>query len=136
MRWQGGRRGGNIEDRRGVSAAGVGGIGLGGVVLALIGYFVFGIDPSTTMSVVGGAGGQQTKGQLDQKASISSAVDLWKEIKETLGTIVGPSGRFEISPTTGTLTVTATPARSAAWVASAASLRSGSTATTSVTVEG
>lgn len=57
----------------------------------------------------GGAGGQQTKGQLDQKASISSAVDLWKEIKETLGTIVGPSGRFEISPATGTLTVTATP---------------------------
>lgn len=57
----------------------------------------------------GGAGGQQTKGTLDQKASINSAVDLWKEIKETLGTIVGPSGRFEISPATGTLTVTATP---------------------------
>jgi predicted metalloprotease len=28
------------------------------VVLALIGYFVFGIDPSTTLSVVNGAGGQ------------------------------------------------------------------------------
>lgn len=58
MRWQGGRRGGNIEDRRGMSAAGVGGLGIGGVVLALIGYFVFGIDPSTTMSAVEGAGGQ------------------------------------------------------------------------------
>lgn len=58
MRWQGGRRGGNIEDRRGMSAAGVGGIGLGGLALALIGYFVFGIDPSTTMSVVQGTGGQ------------------------------------------------------------------------------
>ncbi|CAN7498959.1 neutral zinc metallopeptidase [Phenylobacterium sp. LjRoot164] len=56
MRWQGGRRGGNIEDRRGMGAAGVGGIGLGGLALALIGYFVFGIDPSTTMSVVQGGG--------------------------------------------------------------------------------
>ncbi|GJD89429.1 Outer membrane lipoprotein BfpB [Methylobacterium hispanicum] len=57
----------------------------------------------------GGAGGQQTKGVLDQKASINSAVDLWKEIKETLGSIVGPYGRFEISPATGTITVTASP---------------------------
>lgn len=57
----------------------------------------------------GGAGGQQTKGTLDQKASINSAVDLWKEVKETLGTIVGGGGRFEISPATGTLTVTAAP---------------------------
>lgn len=61
MRWQGGRRGGNIEDRRGMSAAGIGGVGVGGVVLALIGYFVFGIDPSTTMSVV--QGGQQAQQQ-------------------------------------------------------------------------
>jgi predicted metalloprotease len=30
-------------------------LGRGGVVLALIGYFVFGVDPSTTLSVVGGA---------------------------------------------------------------------------------
>lgn len=63
MRWQGGRRGGNIEDRRGMGAAGVGGIGLGGVVLAAIGYFVFGIDPSTTLSVVNGAQGEQTAQQ-------------------------------------------------------------------------
>jgi predicted metalloprotease len=41
-----------------MGAAGVGGIGAGGVVLALIGYFVFGIDPSTTLGVVNGAGGQ------------------------------------------------------------------------------
>jgi predicted metalloprotease len=58
MRWQGGRRGGNIEDRRGLGPVGVGGVGVGGVILAAIGYFVFGIDPSTTLSVVEGAGGQ------------------------------------------------------------------------------
>jgi len=62
MRWSGGRGGGNIEDRRGLGPAGaVGGLGAGGVILALIGYFVFGIDPSTTMSVVGG--GQQVEQQ-------------------------------------------------------------------------
>ncbi|MFN3523561.1 MAG: neutral zinc metallopeptidase [Phenylobacterium sp.] len=54
MRWQGGRRSGNIEDRRGMSPV-VGGVGAGGVILALIGYFVFGIDPQTTMQVVSGA---------------------------------------------------------------------------------
>lgn len=56
MRWQGGDGSGNIEDRRGLGPVGVGGMGVGGVVLALVGYFVFGIDPSTTMSVVNGAG--------------------------------------------------------------------------------
>jgi predicted metalloprotease len=58
MRWQGGEGGGNIEDRRGMGAVGVGGMGVGGVVLALVGYFFFGIDPSTTMGVVNGAGPQ------------------------------------------------------------------------------
>ncbi len=54
MRWSGGRGSGNIEDRRGMGPVGaVGGIGAGGVILALIGYFVFGIDPSTTTSVLG-----------------------------------------------------------------------------------
>ena len=60
MRWSGGRGSGNIEDRRGLGPAGaVGGLGAGGVILALIGYFVFGIDPSTTTAVLGG--GQQVQ---------------------------------------------------------------------------
>lgn len=54
MKWQGGRRGGNVEDRRGLSpGAAVGGGGLGVIVIALIGYFVFGIDPSQTQAVLG-----------------------------------------------------------------------------------
>ncbi|MBI1200484.1 MAG: flagellar biosynthesis protein FlgM [Phenylobacterium sp.] len=56
MRWQGGRSGGGIEDRRGMGAVGVGGLGAGGVILALIGYFVFGIDPSDTLNAVNSAG--------------------------------------------------------------------------------
>lgn len=54
MKWQGGRRGGNIEDRRGLTpGAAVGGGGIGLVVIALIGYFVFGIDPQQTQSMLG-----------------------------------------------------------------------------------
>lgn len=65
MRWQGGRRGGGVEDRRGMSGAVAGG-GIGVAVIALIGYFVFGIDPSTTQQVassLGGAGSQE-RGQV------------------------------------------------------------------------
>jgi uncharacterized protein len=57
MRWQGGRGGGNIEDRRGMGPA-VGGLGAGGIILALIGYFVFGVSPEDTLSTVGAGGGQ------------------------------------------------------------------------------
>jgi predicted metalloprotease len=91
MRWGGGRESGNIEDRRGLGPVGVGGVGVGGVVLALIGYFVFGIDPSTTMSVVGGAQPQAEqqagfRGQPKDEAGrfvdvISTSVDdVWTQI--------------------------------------------------------
>ena len=62
MRWQGGRRGGNIEDRRGLGPVGMAGGGIGALVVAAIGYFVFGIDPSTTQQItsqLGGVGAQQ-----------------------------------------------------------------------------
>jgi len=57
MRWQGGRRGGNIDDRRGMGGVGLVGGGLGTVVLAAIGYFVFGIDPQTTTQLASQFGG-------------------------------------------------------------------------------
>lgn len=56
MRWRGGRRGGGIEDRRGMGA-GVAGGGIGVAVLGLIGYFVFGIDPQVTTQLAGQFGG-------------------------------------------------------------------------------
>jgi predicted metalloprotease len=82
MRWQGGRRGGNIEDRRGLGPAGVGGIGLGGVVLAAIGYFVFGIDPSTTLSVVNGAGGQQAVQQEGARGTTADEAGQFVDVIE------------------------------------------------------
>lgn len=62
MRWQGGRRGGGIEDRRGMGGGTLAGGGIGVMVIAAIGYFVFGIDPSTTTQLAsqfGGAGVQE-----------------------------------------------------------------------------
>ncbi len=56
MRWRDGRRGGGIEDRRGMGA-GVAGGGIGVAVLGIIGYLVFGIDPQVTTQVAGQLGG-------------------------------------------------------------------------------
>jgi predicted metalloprotease len=94
MRW-GGEGGGNIEDRRGMGAVGVGGLGVGGVVLALVGYFVFGIDPSTTLGVVNGAQQvQQQEGVRGTPADeagrfvdvVSGNVDaVWTEMFEREG---------------------------------------------------
>lgn len=59
MRWDRGERGGNIEDRRGIHPVAAGGIGIGGLVVAAIGYFVFGISPEQTLKIVNQAGGQE-----------------------------------------------------------------------------
>ena len=61
MRWQGGRRGGGIEDRRGMGGGTMAGGGIGVLVLAAIGYFVFGIDPSTTTQLASQFGGTGTQ---------------------------------------------------------------------------
>ena len=61
MQWDEGDESGNIEDRRGFGPVAVGGgLGIGGIVLALIGYFVFGISPSATLNAVEGAGPDAT----------------------------------------------------------------------------
>jgi len=62
MRWREGGGSGNIEDRRGMG--GVAGVGIGGIILAIIGYAVFGIDPSQTMSILGGVSGEQEAGKM------------------------------------------------------------------------
>lgn len=72
MKWQGGRRGGNVEDRRGLSpGAAIGGGGLGVLVIALIGYFVFGVDPEQTQAILGDGSqvtGEQQAGALGTPA--------------------------------------------------------------------
>ena len=74
MKWEGNRESDNVEDRRGEGGGGGGfgiggrGIGIGTIVLALIGWGVFGINPLTTIGVLSGGGGQQVQQQGPAKA--------------------------------------------------------------------
>lgn len=86
MRWQGGRRSGNIEDRRGLGAGAVGGLSAGGVVLALIGYFVFGIDPSTTLQATQQAGAPAQ--QEGQRGTPEDEAGAFVDVIETSNTDV------------------------------------------------
>lgn len=67
MKWEGQRESDNVEDLRGSSDGGSGGggpllgggrgIGLGGIVIALLASWAFGINPMTVLGLLGGDGG-------------------------------------------------------------------------------
>ena len=67
MKWEGQRESDNVEDRRDDTGGGGGGSGFGGfggihlgigtIVLALIGGWIFGINPLTILGVLSGGGG-------------------------------------------------------------------------------
>ena len=91
MRWEGGRRSSNVEDRRGMRArpAALGG-GLGTIVLILLAFY-FGIDPTFLLqnTPVGGAPESgpplASDGQADPAADFISVVladteDTWAQI--------------------------------------------------------
>ncbi|WP_337173440.1 neutral zinc metallopeptidase [Paludisphaera sp.] len=65
MRWQSGRESGNVEDRRGMSPAMVGG-GLGTLVVILLGLF-FGIDPRPLLQVMNRGGGPAAQQQRQRE---------------------------------------------------------------------
>ncbi|PQZ83310.1 MULTISPECIES: neutral zinc metallopeptidase [unclassified Brevundimonas] len=83
MRWQGGRRGGGIEDRRGMGGGAVAGGGIGVLVLAAIGYFVFGIDPNTTQQVASQFGGASQGQQTGEVGSPDDQAGQFVEIVRT-----------------------------------------------------
>ncbi|ATQ42281.1 KPN_02809 family neutral zinc metallopeptidase [Caulobacter mirabilis] len=91
MRWEGGRRSGNIDDRRGIGPVGaVGGIGVGGIVVALIGIFVFGMDPGQVMNMVseGGGTGAQVQQQAGKQGSPQDQAGAFVDVIETSTTDV------------------------------------------------
>ena len=69
MRWRGGRRSTNVEDRRGRSVGGAA-IGGGSVIVVLLLALVFGVSPDEVTDILGGAEPQQ------QQPPDGSAVDL------------------------------------------------------------
>ena len=106
MKWEGGRQSDNVEDRRDAGPSGgglpIGGrsIGLGTIVLALVGGWIFGINPLTILSALSGGGMpdsavvQQAPAQRppadDRMASFVSTVladteDVWKQQFSQMG---------------------------------------------------
>ena len=103
MKWEGNRESDNVEDRRdgGGGGGGLGGliggrgIGIGAIVIALVGGWVFGINPLTILSMLSGGGAptaqvqQQTPAPKppadDRMAAFVSTVladteDVWKDV--------------------------------------------------------
>lgn len=92
MRWREGRTSGRVEDRRGMRGGAAAGGGIGVIAIALIGYFVFGINPEQTMQMAsqfGGAGSaeqqQGTSGTPEDEAGMfvdvvgTNANDVWAQ---------------------------------------------------------
>ncbi len=81
MKWDGGEESDNVQDRRGNDGGGGGddggsgftgthaGLGAGGIVIMLIGYFVFGISPNQLAPVVMGNGGSVQNAPVSQHPS-------------------------------------------------------------------
>ena len=104
MKWEGNRESDNVEDRRSDGSGGFGGgggllggrsIGIGTIVVALLGGWIFGINPLTILSMLSGGGAptaqvqQQTPAQRppadDRMAAFVSTVladteDVWKDV--------------------------------------------------------
>ncbi|MBE7419472.1 MAG: neutral zinc metallopeptidase [Ideonella sp.] len=100
MKWEGQRQSENVEDRRGQGPMGGGGfpiggrsIGLGTIVIALVGGWIFGINPLTILGVLSGGpeapvvqqqGPAQRPPADDKAAAFVSTVladteDVWKQ---------------------------------------------------------
>ena len=88
MRWQGGRRGGNIDDRRGMGGGiAAGGLGLGGVVIVGLIYLFTGQDVSGVLQTVEQGQGNGQQGQVgspeDQAGQFVDVIganidDVWR----------------------------------------------------------
>lgn len=92
MRWKGGRRSTNIEDRRSARAPKLIGGGVGTIVLVLVAWY-FGVDPTPLLQTMQGSGSASTSGtqptaedlKNDPLADMVSVVvadteDVWTEI--------------------------------------------------------
>lgn len=63
----------------------------------------------TNSSSSNGSGAGAASGEAKLDAGQKAALDVWKDIHSTLAVIVGDRGRFAITPSNGTVTVTAGP---------------------------
>lgn len=97
MKWQVGRRSGNVEDRRGqgMGGAAMGGLGIGGVLIVAVIAMLMGKDPSEVLSQVteqsGSAQTQANAAPVDDQASqfvgavLGSTEDVWSKTFQQSG---------------------------------------------------
>lgn len=85
MRWKGRRVSSNLEDRRGGGLKVGGGLSIGGIILAIILWKVFGIDPRTTLGLT-----QQVSQQTaaSQSIGLDNPTPEQQEAAEFVGTIL------------------------------------------------
>ena len=103
MRWEGGRRSDNIEDRRGISVGkkGLAGGGIGAIVLALVAMY-FGVDPSVVLNQAGNLAPPQTEQQVtfspeEEKLKAFVSVVL-ADTEDVWGTLFSGSGQAYQQP--------------------------------------
>ena len=98
MKWEGNRESSNVEDRRdGSGSGGVGGglggllggrsIGIGTIVVALLGGWMFGISPITILNVLSG-GGAPVQVQQQQQQSPAKGVPADDRMGKFVSTVL------------------------------------------------
>jgi predicted metalloprotease len=95
MRLGGSRRSSNVEDRRGARfPGGGGGLGIGAILLALIGGYVFGINPQTILGIMSGIESPQTSapgpvgddpGAVFTSKILAETEDTWRQVFQEAG---------------------------------------------------
>lgn len=102
MRWAGRRASSNIEDRRGMRYKGVGGIGIGTVILALIAIY-FGQDPSVVLQGVQPSGQQAEQVPYQETAEEAQLREMvavvLADTEDTWGSIFSSAGGSYREPT-------------------------------------
>jgi predicted metalloprotease len=104
MRWEGGRRSENVEDRRGVRITrGLAGGGIGTVLLVLVALYL-GVDPATIMNALPTGGGARVEAPAgprpaaeDRQAAFVSVV--LADTEDAWGAIFRERGRAYEAPT-------------------------------------
>lgn len=90
MKWEGNRESDNVEDRRGEGGGGGGGliggrgIGVGSIVIALVGGWIFGINPLTILGVLSGGEGGAPQVQQAPAPSASANDPMTRFVKTVL----------------------------------------------------
>ncbi len=98
MKWEGNRQSENVEDRRGAAGGGGRGLpggrglGIGTIVIALVGGWIFGINPMTILSALSGGEGAVVQQQAPQAQTpaddtmsrfvstvLADTEDVWKQ---------------------------------------------------------